>query len=190
MILRHFSLFYYLTQTSVVINMNALGFLLITFISLVFQESYCAIDKGIMESHVNSLTPPELKPLFVLSIDAGSSRRRRQAIKDETVVKFSKMAKLIRDGKMLDCAGRVVCDLNCDHSRYGKNGQRASDMISSIQSAGLLSVDDLQYFTTAGLAGRMYWWTSDCKRCATGYPNCFASTDDLVEVASLFDVQQ
>ena len=144
-----------------------------------------------METHVNSLTPPEMKPLFVVSLDSGSSRRRRrQAVKDQTVVKFAKLAKMIKDGNMQDCAGRVVCDLNCDHSRYGKNGQRAMDMLTSVQNAGLLSVDDLHYFTTAGLSGRMYWWTSDCKKCIQGYPDCFATTDDLVDVASLFDVPQ
>lgn len=167
--------------------MNAALFFLVTLVSII-QESWCAIDKGIMESHVNSLTPPELKPLFVVSLGP-NSRKRRQAVKDDTVIKFSKLAKLLKEGKMLDCAGRVVCDLNCDHSRYGQSGQRAMDMMTSIQNAGLLSVNDLQFFTTAGLSGRMYWWTSNCKRCAEGYPNCFASTDDLVEVASLFDVQ-
>ena len=142
-----------------------------------------------METHVNSLTPPEMKALFVVNVGPNSNRRRRQADKDNTVVKYSKLAKLIKDGKLQDCGGRVVCDLNCDHSRYGKNGKRAMDMISSIQNAGLLSMDDLQFFTTAGLSGRMYWWTSNCERCVEGYPDCFATTEDLVDVASLFDVQ-
>lgn len=98
------------------------------------------------------------------------------------------LMQLLEAGKLQDCAGRVVCDLNCDSSRFGSSGKKVLDMMTKVQNSGSVPVKSIQFLVTAGLSGKMYWWTSTCGRCKAGYPDCFAESDELIDVASIFDI--
>lgn len=116
------------------------------------------------------------------------NRSRREPITKLSKDKLSKLMNLVKAAGMEDCAGRVVCDLNCDASRYGSAGTKVLDMMTKIQNTQNVPVNSIQFLITAGLAGKMYWWTSSCDRCKPGYPKCFAESPELIEVASIFDV--
>jgi len=96
--------------------------------------------------------------------------------------------RLIQAGKLQDCAGRVVCDLNCDPARYGSSGQKVLTMMNKVQDSGVMDVEDLQLLGTAGASGRVYYWTTGCGRCRDVYPSCFTDSAELIDVASIFDV--
>jgi hypothetical protein len=113
-----------------------------------------------------------------------NTRLSRQA--DPIDDKFAKLMHLVKASKLEDCAGRVVCDLNCDSSRYGSSGKKVLDMMTKVTNSGSVPVKDMQFLVTAGLSGKMYWWTSSCGRCIEGYPDCFADSEELIEVASIF----
>ena len=57
---------------------------------------------------------------------------------------FQTLMKLIEAAKLQDCAGRVVCDLNCDFTRYGSSGKKLMDLMTKVQNSG--SVPGRQYF--------------------------------------------
>lgn len=157
-------------------------------IVLIIKSTDGAFEKRIMESHLNSVTPPELKHLFIQTSDARQGRSRR-GFKPSVAEKFTKFMTILKSAGMMDCGGRVVCDLNCAPKKYGKNGEKILDLITEIQNSNLLSLEDLRYFATAKGSGHLYWWTSNCVACETGYPECFATSDDLIDVSSLFDIE-
>lgn len=95
---------------------------------------------------------------------------------------------LLRKGKLEDCAGQVVCDLNCDPARYGKNGLRMAKVMTQVQRSGVMSVTDSSFLVTAGLTGRMYYWTSGCDRCKQVYSNCFTDSKSLMQLLSIIDL--
>ena len=101
---------------------------------------------------------------------------------------FEKLMKLIEAAKLQDCAGRVVCDLNCDFTRFGSSGKKLMDLMTKVQNSGSVPAESISFLVTAGLSGKMYYWTSSCDRCKTGYPDCFAESEELIDVASIFDV--
>ena len=101
---------------------------------------------------------------------------------------FKFVIQLLRAGKLEDCAGQVVCDLNCDPARYGKNGMRMAKMMTQVQRSGVMSVTDSSFLVTAGLTGRMYYWTSGCDRCKQVYSNCFTDSKSLMRLLSIIDL--
>ena len=105
-----------------------------------------------------------------------------------TASRFKKLMQLLEAGKLEDCAGRVVCDLNCDSDRYGASGKRVLALMDRVTEAGVMDAHDIQLLGAAGVSGRMYYWTTGCQRCRDVYPSCFTDSAELIEVASLFDV--
>lgn len=103
------------------------------------------------------------------------------------VTRFKKVMRLVQAGRLQDCAGRVVCDLNCDPGRYGAAGDKVLTMMTKVTEAGVMDVEDMSLLGSAGVSGRMYYWTSGCGRCRDVYPNCFAESEDLIDVASIID---
>lgn len=101
---------------------------------------------------------------------------------------FKLVIQLLRAGKLEDCAGQVVCDLNCDPARYGRNGIRMAKMMTQVQRSGVMSVTDSSFLVTAGLTGRMYYWTSGCDRCKQVYSNCFTDSKSLMQLLSFIDL--
>lgn len=101
---------------------------------------------------------------------------------------FKFVIQLLRAGKLEDCAGQVVCDLNCDPARYGKNGMRMAKMMTQVQRSGVMSVTDSSFLVTAGLTGRMYYWTSGCDRCKQVYSSCFTDSKSLMQLLSFIDL--
>lgn len=116
------------------------------------------------------------------------TRIKRQATTATQATRFKKMMKLLQAGKLQDCAGRVVCDLNCDAGRYGSSGEKVLAMMNKVQEAGIMDVEDMQLLGAAGASGRVYYWTTGCSRCRDVYPSCFSESEDLIDVASIFDV--
>ena len=98
--------------------------------------------------------------------------------------------KLLRAGKLEDCAGQVVCDLNCDPSRYGANGIRLAEMMTQVQKSGVMGLMESQYLVTAGLSGKMYYWTSGCERCKQVYSHCFTDSRSLMQLVSFIDLDK
>lgn len=113
-------------------------------------------------------------------------RGRRDSRSTSSRVKM--LMKLLEAAKLQDCAGRVVCDLNCDATRYGNSGKKVLDMMSRFKGTAIMGLREMQLLVTAGLSGRMYYWTSHCDRCRQVYPKCFTDSDELIEVASIFDI--
>ena len=98
--------------------------------------------------------------------------------------------KLLRAGKLEDCAGQVVCDLNCDPARYGPNGIRIADLMTQVQRSGIMGLTDSSYLVTAGLAGKMYYWTAGCHRCKQVYAHCFTDSKSLMQLVSFIDLDR
>lgn len=113
-------------------------------------------------------------------------RSRRDSRSTASRVKM--LMKLLEAAKLQDCAGRVVCDLNCDATRYGNSGKKVLDMMSRFKGTAIMGLREMQLLVTAGLSGRMYYWTSHCNRCREVYPKCFTDSNELIEVASIFDI--
>jgi len=98
------------------------------------------------------------------------------------------LMKLIEVGHLNDCAGRVICDLNCDPSRFGPSGKKVLDLMNRFETASSVPLNSVHFLVSAGLSGKMYYWTATCDRCKQVYPDCFAESDELIDVASIFDV--
>jgi len=113
-------------------------------------------------------------------------RSRRDSRSTTSRVKM--LMKLLEAAKLQDCAGRVVCDLNCDATRYGNSGKKVLDMMSRFKGTAIMGLREMQLLVAAGLSGRMYYWTSHCGRCREVYPKCFTDSNELIEVASIFDI--
>lgn len=97
---------------------------------------------------------------------------------------------LLHAGKLETCAGQLVCDLNCDPTRYGRNGVRLANLMTSIQRSGAVGLSDSSFLVTAGLTGRMYYWTSGCHQCKHSYSKCFTDSKTLMQLISFIDLDK
>lgn len=110
-------------------------------------------------------------------------RKRRKAASQ--AAKFSKLMVLVKASKLQDCAGRVVCDLNCDPHKHGSDGKRVLNNLEKLQTSGQIKESDLEFYVKAAVVGRKYKKPKTCGKCADDYPNCPALVADMVAVASL-----
>ena len=147
-----------------------------------------ATEESVTEIFETTPAPTALDGLFVFDSLFGH-RLKRQSAPTSQVTRFKRLMRLIEAGKLQDCAGRVVCDLNCDAGRYGPGGEKVLGMMNKVQDAGVMDVEDMQLLGTAGASGRVYYWTTGCSRCRDVYPSCFTETEQLIDVASIFDME-
>lgn len=186
--------------------MNTLFVLLFTLCSVALCSAECmqgADHEAITELSVTAEVPTtELSPegsgdaesnklnheldneiLFPDEATAALLRKRRKAVNQ--AAKFSKLMVLVRTSKLQDCAGRVVCDLNCDPHKHGSDGKRVLNNLEKLQTSGQIKESDLEFYVKAAVIGRKYKKPKTCGKCADDYPNCPAHVGDMVAVASL-----
>lgn len=101
--------------------------------------------------------------------------------------KFKKLTHLVRISKLEDCAGRTVCELNCNADAFGSDGKRVLHTMNKLQQSGYVAREDMEFYIKAAVVGRKGMGKkNEChKLCQTAYPVCPAETKDLVAVASL-----
>ena len=101
--------------------------------------------------------------------------------------KFKKLTHLVRISKLEDCAGRTVCELNCNADAFGSDGKRVLHTMNKLQQSGYVAREDMEFYIKAAVVGRKgMGMKNEChKLCQTAYPVCPAETKDLVSVASL-----
>ena len=125
-------------------------------------------------------TEPEIE---AHSMDEVLQRKRRKVVNQ--AAKFSKLMVLVKASKLQDCAGRVVCDLNCDPHKHGSDGKRVLNNLEKLQTSGQIKESDLEFYVKAAVNGRKYKKPKTCEKCTNDYPNCPAHVGDMVAVASL-----
>ena len=119
---------------------------------------------------------------------ASDSRIKRQAATNSAGSRFKKMLRLLEAGKLQDCAGRVVCDLNCAPDVFGTDGARVLATLQRLQTSGHFTRHDMDFYVHAGVLGRRGKGAkaSVCHElCRKSYPVCPAESQDLISVASL-----
>lgn len=110
--------------------------------------------------------------------------RAKRATTEEKA-KMSKVMKLVEIAKLQDCVGRVICALNCDPDGFGQDGKRVFQMMLAIQTSGSLNETETRYYLNAGMNGRRLRQDNTCGECDNMFANCQATTQDLVDVTSL-----
>ena len=114
------------------------------------------------------------------------SRLKRQSAPTSQAARFKKLMRLIDAANLQDCAGRVVCDLNCNPDSFGSDGKRVLSMLTQLQTSGHIERQDMEFYVRAGVLGRKTSSRKDCLHvCLKSYPVCPAESKDLVSVASL-----
>lgn len=125
-----------------------------------------------------------ISPDAIDTMDNEVQVRKRRKVSNQAA-KFSKLMTLVKASKLQDCAGRVVCDLNCDPQKHGSDGKRVLSNLEKLQSSGQIKESDLQFYVKAAVTGRKYKKPKTCSKCGDDYPNCPAPVSDMVAVASL-----
>ena len=169
---------------------------LVTLITIVMDVSCLSFGSEdlTLQSVADIFSPATPSLMAVVQQEEGQDRDRiRRAAASSgsgqpSATHFKKMMRLLQAGKLQDCAGRVVCDLSCDAARFGPNGKKVFAMMNKVQDSGVMDVEDMQLLGTAGASGRLYYWTTGCTRCKDVYPSCFTESADLIDVASIFDM--
>lgn len=123
-------------------------------------------------------------------IDIGNNRTRRDATADDQKAKFAKVMTLVQELNLTDCVARVICDLNCNPEGFGADGKKALETMLSLQTSGSIGEGDMRFYLESGLTGRKYRQAKTCELCITAYPNCKASSADLISVVSLIKLDQ
>lgn len=142
-------------------------------------------EESVTEVFETTPAPTALEVLLELD-----PRVKRQAVPTSQATRFKKLMHLIEAGKLMDCAGRVVCDLNCDPNAFGSDGKRVLSTLTRLQTSGHIERQDMDFYVRAGVAGRKGSSRKDCHQvCRKSYPVCPADSKDLVSVASLIKLR-
>lgn len=151
------------------------------------------------ESTVPVMELPDLTSLtgfnsvtgLVDMVEAFAERIRRETmVPGSQAARFKKLMRLIEAGKLQDCAGRVVCDLNCDANAFGSDGRRVLQTLTRLQTSGFIERRDMDFYVRAGVMGRKNSGHKECQQiCLKSYPVCPAQSKDLIAVASLIKLR-
>lgn len=164
------------------------------------SSGYCQEEVSLSDSNEPSTTElfitTELASTTGPSIQDGSNEldnvagptesllRKRRKVQNQAA-KFSKLMALVKASNLQDCAGRVVCDLNCDPHKHGSDGKRVLNNLEKLQTSGQIKERDLEFYIRAAVVGRKYRKPKTCDKCGEDYPNCPSQVSDMVAVASL-----
>lgn len=120
-------------------------------------------------------------------VEAMAERLRRETTAaGPQAAQFKKLMRLMQAAELQDCAGRVICDLNCDSEPFAADGKRVLQTLARVQSSGLIERKDMEFYVKAGILGRKTAGTGSCHEvCMAAYPVCPAQSKDLIAVASL-----
>lgn len=110
------------------------------------------------------------------------SRVRRR---ESSAAKFQKLMFLVKASKLQDCAGRVVCHLNCSPDAFGSDGKRVLSNLQKLRASGIITPEEMDFYEKASSAGLKLKKSKACESCYKSYPNCPAEVADMVAVASL-----
>lgn len=102
--------------------------------------------------------------------------------------KLAKLTDLVKVFKLQDCAGRVLCDLNCQPVAFGSDGKRVLKMLVNVQTSGDMPKSEMHFYLNAAMTGRKAKFAGDCDQCNNAFPDCVSSSADVIDLASLLRI--
>lgn len=102
--------------------------------------------------------------------------------------KLGKVTDLVKVFKLQDCAGRVLCDLNCQPVAFGSDGKRVLKMLVNVQTSGDMPKSEMHFYLNAAMTGRKAKFAGDCSQCTSAFPDCVSSSADIIDLASLLRI--
>lgn len=149
------------------------------------ESSRRSTSESVTSSPTDSPSPSTDDPLD------GSESEKRHSQQYKTLTNSEKLAKvteLVKVFKLQDCAGRVLCDLNCQPVAFGSDGKRVLKMLVNVQTSGEMPKSEMHFYLNAAMTGRKAKFAGDCSQCMTTFPACFSSSTDLIDLASLLRI--